>query len=478
MPGDLRLRLTQHLHEEADANLAVGHEVEQTDARAVAQRLEQLLESFRRGLHRSFDHIRHYGCYHPHSTENFMLERPHRALYAAFDRFPSRKGAAIHIDRFARTLFDTFDGGALFVLGGPDLPAHQMEEPAGKTVEIVRFMADIPNFLDRALAFGGWLARAVDRMESLELCHFRDPWSGAAIALRPRRRYAVVYEVNALPSIELPSLFPALGATTLAKIRRTEMECCAAADLIVTPSQTTAALLSSLGVAEEKIEVIPNGADPDVPVPRPEGAPESYLLYFGAAQSWQGIDTLLRAFARLADFTSLRLVICASAESRAWRRYERLAEKLGVAERIVWRYALEELELAAWRQHAAISVAPLTDSPRNTVQGCAPLKILESMASGTAVVASDVAPVRELLRDRQNGWLVHPDRPAELARALRILLEHPQLIQQLGASARQTIEDHYTWDRATSALRRAYLRITQEGDFPDERLDRLPVALR
>ncbi len=409
-----------------------------------------------------------------------MLERPHRALYAAFDRFPSRKGAAIHIDRFARTLFDTFDGGALFVLGGPDLPAHQIEE----NIEIVRFMADIPNFLDRALAFGGWLARAIDQMESdrlegsLELCHFRDPWSGAAIALRPRRRYAVVYEVNALPSIELPSLFPALGASTLAKIRRTEMECCAAADLIVTPSHTTAALLANLGIAEGKIEVIPNGADLDAPVPRPTDAPDSYILHFGAAQSWQGIDTLLRAFARLADFTSLRLVICASAESRAWRRYERLAVKLGVAERIVWRYALEEPELAAWRQHAAISVAPLTDSPRNSVQGCAPLKILESMASGTAVVASDVAPVRELIQDRENGWLVHPDRPAELARAMRILLEHPQLTKQLGASARQTIEDHYTWDRATSALRSAYLRVTQEGDSPDECLDRLPVALR
>jgi glycosyltransferase involved in cell wall biosynthesis len=125
-----------------------------------------------------------------------------------------------------------------------------------------------------------------------------------------------------------------------------------------------------------------------------------------------------------------------------------------------------------------LSVAPLTDSPRNVLQGCAPLKILESMASGTAVVASNVAPVRELIQDRENGWLVHPERPAELARAIRILLEHPQLTKQLGANARRTIENHYTWDRATGALRRAYLRLMKEGDFLDERLDRLPVAQR
>ena len=383
-----------------------------------------------------------------------MFQRSHRALYAAFDRFPSRKGAAIHIDRFARCLFDAFDGGVLAVLGGAGLSAHQVEGEC----EIVRFPFAIDNFLERALVFGRWLARHVDSLEdSLELAHFRDPWSGAPIALRAHR-YAVVYEVNALPSIELPSLFPLLGPRTLDKIRATELACCDAADLIVTPSHTTARFLESLGVAKTKIEVIPNGAEIAAGAPRPDDAPETYLLYFGAAQPWQGIDTLLRAFARLADFPSLRLVICASNESKAWRTYARLAAKLGVADRIVWRYALDETELAKWRQHAAVSVAPLTDSPRNVVQGCAPLKIVESMASGAAVVASDVPPVRELIRDRENGWLVHPERPAELARALRILLEHPQLARQLGANARRTIEEQYTWERSTAALRGAYER--------------------
>lgn len=402
-----------------------------------------------------------------------MFERAHRALYAAFDRFPSRKGAAIHIDRFARTLFDSCDGGALLVLGGSDLPAHQVEGP----VEIVRFMRDVPNFLERALLFGDWTARVLDRLEpSLEICHFRDPWAGAPIALRPRRNYATVYEVNALPSIELPSLFPLLGPRTLEKIRRMELACCTAADAIVTPSRTTASLLASLGIAAEKITVIPNGADPDAPAPRPPEAPERYILYFGAAQSWQGLDTLLRAFARLADFDALRLVLCASRDSKSWRACERLAVKLGVADRIVWQFALEEPELAGWRQHALLSVAPLTDSPRNVVQGCAPLKILESMASGTAVVASDVPPVRELIRDRENGWLVHPERPAELARAIRILLEHPQRARELGAQARRTIEERFTWSRSTAALRDVYRDLLRKGVMADERDHRLAIS--
>jgi glycosyltransferase involved in cell wall biosynthesis len=306
------------------------------------------------------------------------------------------------------------------------------------------------------------------------LVHFRDPWSGAPLVLRPHS-YASVYEVNALPSIELPSLFPDLGPSTLEKIRRVELDCCAAADLIVTPSRTTAALLASLGIDEGKVEVIPNGADLDERAARPEDAPAQYLLYFGAAQSWQGIDTLLRAFARLQDFEDLRLVLCASRDSSAWRAYARMAERLGVAARIVWKYELSEPELARWRQHALVSVAALTDCERNVVQGCAPLKILESMASGTAVVASDVPPVRELIRDRENGWLVHPERPAELARAIRILLEHPQRARELGASARRTIEERFTWERSTSALRSAYAGL-MKGAAARERVEDLSIS--
>ena len=333
----------------------------------------------------------------------------------------------------------------------------------------------MPNFLDRALRFGAWLRQHVERME-VRVAHFRDPWSGAPLALRPHD-YATIYEVNALPSIELPSLFPDLGPKTLEKIRRLELDCCAEADLIVTPSRTTARLLERLGVDGAKIEVIPNGADLDAPAPRPEEAPARYILYFGAAQSWQGIDTLLRAFARLADFEDLRLVLCASRDSSAWRAYARLAERLGVAGHIVWKYELAEPELARWRQHALLSVAPLTDCERNVVQGCAPLKILESMASGTAVVASDVPPVRELIRDRENGWLVHPERPAELARAIRILLEHPARARELGEAARRTVEQRFTWERSTEALRRALVAMTK-GAPAVERAEGIPVSHR
>jgi glycosyltransferase involved in cell wall biosynthesis len=379
---------------------------------------------------------------------------PH-ALYAAFDRFPSRKGAAIHIDRFARTLFAHAGGGLLYVLGGDGLPAHQREGD----IEIVRFSGALPNFLDRALAYRARLAALLDDAGgALQLCHFRDPWAGVPVVSRARRP-ACVYEVNGLPSIELPFLFRGLGAETLRKIRLDEERCWTAADAVVVPAAAIRDSLIRLGCPAHKIAVIPNGADITAnaaAVARPDGAPARYLLYFGALQPWQGLGTLLRAFARLADYPDLGLVICASRRSREARRYERLAASLGVAERVVWRCELPEAELAPWRAHALASVAPLAECARNLQQGCAPLKILESMAAGVPVVASDLPSVREIVTDGVDGRLVPADRPAELARALRLLIDYPDERARLGRAARRRIERGLTWEAAQARLRALY----------------------
>ena len=374
------------------------------------------------------------------------MPRLHRALYAAFDRFPSRKGAGVHIARFSRALFDWVGGGMLYVLGGDDLPGWQMEGD----VEIVRFSAGIDNFLERTVAFGERLAALLDDMPALEIAHFRDPWSGLPAL---DRGCATVYEVNALPSIELPFAYPTAAPRTIEKIERLEQIVLERADAIVVPAATICDLLLRRGITKEKITVIPNGAD--LPEPAERTVEGDYFLYFGALQEWQGIETLLRAFARLRDLP-LRLVVCSSHDTRYARAYVRIAEKLEIAERVIWKCALSSDELQPWLQHAVASVAPLSDCARNVVQGCSPLKILESMAAGVAVIASDLPAVRELITDRVEGLLVPPDRPAALARAMRIAFQYPDLRRALGARGRERIEQSLTWAHSTRRLQEVY----------------------
>jgi glycosyltransferase involved in cell wall biosynthesis len=380
-----------------------------------------------------------------------FLQLQHQSLYAAFDRFPSPKGAAVHINRMAQALFAKTGGGLLFVLGDETLPVYQKEE----RVEIVRYARPVTNFLERTLAYSRALRALIEEQrESLRLCHFRDPWSG--IPVLEKKSYVTVYEINGLPSIELPFFYPRIASETLAKIRAAEEFCWTEADAIITPSQTMKGNLVGLGVPAGKITVIENGAD-ILPVPLPPPvAPERYLIYFGALQRWQGVDVLLKAFAHLADFEDLHLLICSSTHRRFAKAYARLAERLEIAGRVIWHFGLSEEELAPLRAHALLSVAPLTECSRNLEQGCCPLKILESMASGVAVVASDIPSVREIISDGADGKLVRPERPAELARAIRLLLEYPETLQAMGERARARIADGLTWKRSMGKLAELY----------------------
>ncbi|MEV0898894.1 glycosyltransferase family 4 protein [Actinoplanes sp. NPDC049802] len=378
-----------------------------------------------------------------------MTDR-HRAAYLAFDRFPSAKGSAVHIRHMAAELFDRYGGGLLCVLGGGDLPAYQREGG----VEIVRFTDVVPNLLDRAEAFSRWAAdRLAPHRDTLEICHVRDPW-GALPALSTGGR--LVYEANGLPSIELPYAWPLAAPSTLAKIRELEEHCLREADAVVVPSRVISKAVTGRGAEPDRVHLVPNGADP-VPagVPRPPTAPDRYVIYVGALQPWQGVDVLLRAFARLADLTDLTLVVCSSVSENRARPLRRLAERLGVPVR--WEHQLPHAEVAAWLAHAELSVAPLTACPRNLDQGCSPIKVWESMAAGTAVVASDLPVIREVLGE--HGRLVPPDRPAELARAVRVLLEYPEACRDLGARARRHVEDGFTWKHARARLADVYDRV-------------------
>jgi len=368
----------------------------------------------------------------------------HRALYAAFDRFPSRKGAGIHIARFANALFEWAGGGLLYVLGGDDLPAGRGEGG----VEIVRFSSPIDNFLERTIAFGERLAALLQEMPQLEIAHFRDPWSGLPII---ERGCATVYEVNALPSIELPFAYPYVAPRTLAKIERLEQIVLERADVVVAPANSIRDLLIKRGASN--VRVIPNGADPAQAVGPADRS--AYFIYFGALQEWQGIDTLFRAFARLRDLP-VKLAVCSSHDGRYTKAYVRLAEQLEIADRVIWKTALDADQLQPWLQHALASVAPLSDCARNVEQGCSPLKILESMAAGVPVIASDLPAVRELVTDRVEGLLVPPDRPAALARAMRIAFEYADIRRALGGRGRERIERTLTWGHATRRLQDLY----------------------
>ncbi len=336
-------------------------------------------------------------------------------VYVSFDRFPAPKGAAVHIRAFVEALGQAFGGVELLAIGG-DVPAPPM--PGVRFHPLGARGADL---IQQALCFRGELAVWWRGRERASVVHVRSPFEGYPIARRKERLCEhLIFEVNGLPSLELKYHAPAVADDDelLRKLVAQEDYCLSRADLVLTPSEVTARYLETRGVAPGRVRVIPNGVDPllfPFQVPRPwEGRPVR-LLYSGTMTSWQGVHPAIEACRLLRRELPVRLTLVGPVRRRQRRE---LLERCGalVGEGAVELVeALPQAELARLHHACDAVLVPLLPNDRNLVQGCCPLKLLEAMASGTPVVASDLPVVRALAEPGVEG----APRAAGLARGHR-----------------------------------------------------------
>ena len=386
-----------------------------------------------------------------------MTSKP-EYIYIAFDVFPSQKGAATHINHCLKALQNTFKTGLLICLGNDDMPNFQFDED--RNLYVYRWKEKVVNFLERTQKF----QKAVTKILNLPLCqnvelvHFRDIWGGLPV-LNHNTNYKTVFEVNAFQHIELPNRYPNISATVLEKIKEIEQFCITNCNQIITPSKVTQHFIKQYIKNQDKIiHIIPNGVtiyQDKAIVNTAISSSSPFILYFGAMQKWQGIKTLFKAFKELDDL-DIRLRLCTSIPEKRTQQYKVLAQTMGIADRIDWFFEQDKPTLASHIKASKLTIAPLTSCDRNIVQGCNPLKIVESMAYGIPVVASNIPVVRELINDNETGFLVPPDRPEYLGRTIRKLLEHPQLISAIGKNAKQKIANNYLWEAQELKMKTIY----------------------
>ncbi len=75
-----------------------------------------------------------------------------------------------------------------------------------------------------------------------------------------------------------------------------------------------------------------------------------------------------------------------------------------------------------------------------------PLKVFEYMAASLPVVASKIGQLAELIEEGENGFLIPPEDPIAMAKALDTLRCNPNLCKSMGQKARNSALDNYTWD--------------------------------
>ncbi|MFC1849822.1 glycosyltransferase family 4 protein [candidate division CSSED10-310 bacterium] len=384
-----------------------------------------------------------------------------QTLFATFDIFPTAKGASTHIAQTVRAL-QKFKGPATLVcLGSGDMPHHQSEEG----ITIRRCLTIHPNFLSRTELFDEFLTHILNQTnKNLKYIHFRDIWSGLPILEHPRSHQSrLIFEVNGLPSIELPLHYPHLQRNPgfLGRLRAMEQYCLQRVDHIITVSRVNANHLLNCGADPKKMTVIPNtfdGVGTDCHHSEETPSPEfdtDFILYAGTLSPWQGIPILLQAFSYLVERNELILVLACSSR-KYLRPIRKLIKKLDLEGRVKILIEVSRERLSRLYSQALFTVAPLTRCDRNQVQGCSPLKIIESMAVGTPVLASNLAVCREIITHQQDGWLFTPDSTRSLALSMTTLLDDPDLLPELGLRAQQKVRHQFDKSRWSQELQKVY----------------------
>ena len=269
--------------------------------------------------------------------------------------------------------------------------------------------------------------------------NFSAVWAGKRLGI------PVVLEVNSPYSLQKQTFDERLYFPKLC--RWFERTICRTASRVLTVSTPLKHVLTSIGVPEDHIVVVPNGVDPDrfhpligdAEIRRQYGLERKLIVGFtGVLRPWHGPELLAEAFHRIAErHPDLHLLIVGDGPSRA-----------ALEQSFADRGLLTRLTVTGRVPHDAVrrlvAAMDIAVSPRATFYS-SPMKILEYMAMGKAIVAPDMENIRDLLTHDRNGILFQPEDATSLTKALARATDDAGLRCRLGTNARKEIERHRTW---------------------------------
>jgi glycosyltransferase involved in cell wall biosynthesis len=228
-----------------------------------------------------------------------------------------------------------------------------------------------------------------------------------------------------------------------------------AAFRVVTVCRPFAETLERRGVDKRKITILHNFVKPFVPVPTEDverlrsslGAQnQAVILAVGRLSSEKGHAILLQAAARLEkmkEAPDFRIVVVGDGPEK--ENLLRLTARLGIGQRIVM--AGFQTDVRPYYSLSTLLALP-------SYSEGSPNVVLEAMAAGLPIAATDVGGVPEILEDGVTGLLVRPGDPEAMAETILRILQDKGLARRLGAAARSCAESKYT--------PRAYRRLLTE----------------
>jgi rhamnosyl/mannosyltransferase len=227
-----------------------------------------------------------------------------------------------------------------------------------------------------------------------------------------------------------------------------------AARVVVFSQEQRAAVAAKYSVDAARIAVVPNGVDdvflhtgPRFPHLKPR------LLFVGRLSVQKNLPQLLRALDGISDQFETTLV----GEGELEAQLRQAARDLGL-KNVQFHGRADGPELRELYRNADVFVLP---SEREGM----PLVLLEALAMGLPIVATDVPGNRDLVSDGQNGLLIPLGDAAALRQALLSFTTDPERYRRMSETSRRRAE-RYSWQAVSAEFEQIYAQVAGRAQEP------------
>jgi len=316
---------------------------------------------------------------------------------------------------------------------------------------------------------------AIARAEKPALVHAHSPFRVGLPAIAAARKIGapVVYEVRGLwEESAVSSGDFRRGDRRYRSWRTAEDRAMREADAVVCICESLKQEMLSRGIPERKLFVVPNAVGSDVlsfasaaKNKAPEDSPRLaevrarlrpfVLGYIGSVRRMEGIAELVRAGAQMVRRgCDISVLVVGGGDIAPLKQ---LAEDLNVEGRTVFTGEIEHAQIAGFYSLIDAFVISRPDEP--VTRTVTPLKPLEAMALGRALIVSDLPALREIVTDGETGLVYPAGNPTALAHAGQQLLDDPDYRYRLADHGREWVTAHRTWAAIVNGYDKVYASV-------------------
>lgn len=220
-------------------------------------------------------------------------------------------------------------------------------------------------------------------------------------------------------------------------------------------------LLLEAGIAQDRVDVVYNGVHPKyLAMARArtihEPTAPKYMLYVGRLSPSKNLSMLLRAAAAVIQKRQDVYLVLAGPDWGETRTLQRLAEKLGIASRVIFTGVLSEEEKMRIMRSSFIYIHP-------SIQDIFSLSVIEASATGVPVICFDLFGNPEMVIDGQTGLLVKEISSEALAVAMMVLLDNEAEAHQMGQNGHDFVSRAFRWESTARAMNDIYRHVSSQA---------------